>query len=282
ARTVWPSWTRTRTRRPARSAPTLTSAPGYATTRPSAATSPSAWAGIEGGAQPEDVVGADPRAWIDATPTSPIPASPMITRVRVFIAGSFSSPSPPSRREPSVADPHHPVRDVANRRVVGHDHEALPLVLGEAAEEAEDLRSHRGVEVGGGLVGEDHPGRSRERARDGDALLLAAGEVARQEALAVAEADALEHAVRFQVRSPAALALHVERVLDVLEGGERGEEVVLLEDEADRLPAHRAKRRRVVELHPPAGHGHGPRGGREDAAHDRQERRLPGPGRSLE
>ncbi len=60
--------------------------------------------------------------------------------------------------------------------------------------------------------------RAGERARDGDALLLSARQVARQEVQAVAEADRLERALRpRRARVAAAHALHVQRVLDVLE-----------------------------------------------------------------
>ncbi|HSJ98100.1 MAG TPA: hypothetical protein VLC53_13550, partial [Myxococcota bacterium] len=49
------------------------------------------------------------------------------------------------------------------------------------------------VEVAGGLVGEQQPRLAHEGARHRDALLLAAGELARIVAEALAQADALEH-----------------------------------------------------------------------------------------
>ena len=56
---------------------------------------------------------------------------------------------------------------------------------------------------------------------------------------AVGQADGVEHALGLARAPRRPSALHVERVLDVLERGQRGEQVELLEDEADRLPADR-------------------------------------------
>jgi hypothetical protein len=125
-----------------------------------------------------------------------------------------------------------------------------------------------------GSSAEDHGRRAGQGARDGDALLLAAGEVAGQEVEAVAEADPGQRGRRLLVRAAALPALDVQRVFDVLERGQGGEEVVLLEHEADGPPAH------VAELVGPRGvHAlardrdlAGSR--REDAAHDGEERGL--------
>src|SRR6185369_13174786 len=105
-------------------------------------------------------------------------------------------------------------------------------------------------------------------------LLLAAGEVAGEEAQTVAEAHRFERALRFPPRRPAAQPLDVEGVFHVLQRGERREEVELLEDEADRLLADRRQilgppwiDRGAIDHHPAAGR-------REDAAEDRKKRRL--------
>ena len=91
----------------------------------------------------------------------------------------------------------------------------------------------RRVEVAGRLVGEDQHRARDQRPGDGDALLLAAGELGRLVVEPVAEPEALE-------RSPRALrplvprdALVDERRGDVLERGRPREEVERLEDEAD-------------------------------------------------
>ena len=67
----------------------------------------------------------------------------------------------------------------ASRRepvVVGDDDERGAVVV-EAAEEIEDLAPGRGVELTGGLVGEQKHGMVGERAGDGDPLHLSAGEL---------------------------------------------------------------------------------------------------------
>ena len=114
-----------------------------------------------------------------------------------------------------------------------------------------------------------------ERPRDRDALLLAAREVLGQRIRAVAEPDLGQLGARRLHREPAPDPLDQQRHRDVLGGGQRRQQVVLLEDEADvALPelgllrgGHRvdrlaedvdAARRRV-----------------EDPGDDREERRLP-------
>src|ERR1700716_3020921 len=58
--------------------------------------------------------------------------------------------------------------------VVGDHHERLAPIGDRLAHELEDLSTCLGVEVAGRLVGEDDLRTARERARDGDALLLSA------------------------------------------------------------------------------------------------------------
>ena len=60
------------------------------------------------------------------------------------------------------------------------------------AEEQEDLLAGGGVEIAGGLVGEEDGGLIYEGAGEGAALLLAAGEFAGSVVVAGAEADAVE------------------------------------------------------------------------------------------
>ena len=62
----------------------------------------------------------------------------------------------------------------------------------EVEEEVEDVRAVGGVEVAGGLVGEDDGRAQDEGAGEGDALLFAAGELDRVVVHAVGEADAGE------------------------------------------------------------------------------------------
>ena len=76
-------------------------------------------------------------------------------------------------------------------------------------------------------------GLGDQRARDRDALLLAARELARQVLGPVGEPDALEILGGERVALPARHALVVERQRDVLDRGLEGDQVEGLEDEAD-------------------------------------------------
>ena len=104
----------------------------------------------------------------------------------------------------------------------------------------EDLGAGAAVEVAGGLVGEDDLRPAGEGPGHGDALLLAAGELARAVLQAVAEADGVDDLVEPRLVGLAAGQVHRER--DVLEGGERRHQVEGLEDEADPVPPQLGER----------------------------------------
>jgi hypothetical protein len=83
----------------------------------------------------------------------------------------------------------------------------------------------------GRLVGEHDGGPGDERARDGDALLLAAGQLARPVRAAVGEADGADERLEpLRVRPAPGDG---QRQDDVLLGGEDRQEVERLEDEPD-------------------------------------------------
>src|SRR5712671_572339 len=92
------------------------------------------------------------------------------------------------------------------------------------AEEEEDLLAGGAVEVAGGLVGEQDGGLIYERAGQGAALLLAAGEFAGSMLAAGAEADAVER-LRDAAAALAAINFReAQRELDVFFEGHAGEE----------------------------------------------------------
>ncbi len=68
----------------------------------------------------------------------------------------------------------------------------MPLLGRRVAEKAHHLMGKRRVEAGDGLVREDHPRLLRERAGNGDALLLAAGETIRALLRFVQQLDAIK------------------------------------------------------------------------------------------
>ena len=76
--------------------------------------------------------------------------------------------------------------------VVGDEEDGDALVAVEALQEVHDFVAGFGVEVAGGFVGEDEFGLVNESAGDGDALLLAAGELVGFVVAAVVEADEVE------------------------------------------------------------------------------------------
>ena len=121
-----------------------------------------------------------------------------------------------------------------NERVVGDDHEGR-AVLVELVEQAEDDLLVGFVQVAGGFVGQQQLGVVDEGAGHAHALLLAAGELARQVGGAVGEADAVEGLEGFLLVGHRVVVLGNH---DVLEGGEVADEVELLEDEADGTAAH--------------------------------------------
>src|SRR5262249_35125760 len=127
-----------------------------------------------------------------------------------------------------------------------------------------------------GLVEEQHVGTRRERARDPDALLLAArerggGAVAKHRRIELEEIEELADARRDALRRPPEQAW---RDADVLADGERGEEADLLEAVADppsQLVWRHARCVDAVDLDAPAV-------GLDETIHHLQRRRLPRPG----
>ncbi|EMA68522.1 GDSL-like lipase/acylhydrolase domain-containing protein [Halorubrum distributum JCM 13916] len=150
------------------------------------------------------------------------------------------------------------------------DGDALGL---DALELREDRLPRLGVEVPRRLVREQHGGLVDQRAGDGDALLLPARELARLVVEPVAEPEPRE-----QVRRPVARVAGVERGRhrDVLDRGQRRQEVEVLEDEPDRLLA-RPRPLRDREVRHVGSVEEAPARGRvvEQPEHV-QQRRLPG------
>ena len=77
----------------------------------------------------------------------------------------------------AVAHVEDAVGDLGGLGVVGDHQDGLVQLAAGLAEHVQDGVGVFGVEVAGGLVGEDDGGAVDEGAGDGDALLLAAGEL---------------------------------------------------------------------------------------------------------
>ena len=146
------------------------------------------------------------------------------------------------------AAPQHAVDEVqraigARRelRVVRDDDERRADGAIELEHQVEHLARGLAVEVAGRLVGE-HAARPRhQRARERDALALAAGQLARQVLAGGAPRPTRSSIARACARAASAgVAADRERHRDVLERGELRQQVVELVDEAERAVAHAA------------------------------------------
>jgi hypothetical protein len=113
---------------------------------------------------------------------------------------------------------------------VGDDQDGGAEPLVEVADEGEDFGAGVSVEVASGFIGEQDGGREGEGAGDGHALALASREFVGEVIEAVAELHELEQFAGAAVDLGAAESLQVQGEGDVLETGERGQEVEEQED----------------------------------------------------
>ena len=148
------------------------------------------------------------------------------------------------------------VRRHQDRRAAGVD----------AGEQLHDVDGCRGVEVSRGLVGEQHLRAVHERARERDALLLAAAELVREPLLLALETDEPERLGDGLLDEAAGRADHLERERHVLEDGLRRQQPEVLEHGADvpaevRHPAVRERAQVAAEHDDPARARACPRGG---------------------
>ncbi len=119
--------------------------------------------------------------------------------------------------------------------VVVGDHEDGRLALvGEFANEFDDLLAHLFIEGGCGLVSEEDIGVADESAGDGDALFLSAGELTGIMVDTLTQADEFEDVLASCFCfGTVPFAVDVEAHADVLHGGQGVMQVVGLEDEAE-------------------------------------------------
>ena len=125
------------------------------------------------------------------------------------------------------------VGDLGERLVVRDDDEGLPEFVAQAEEEVVQLFLVVRVEAARGFVGEDHVGVVHEGAGHGHALLFAARELCGLVVGAVGEAHEVEELEGAALNLALVAAGYHAGNEDVLLGGELGEELVELEDEAE-------------------------------------------------
>src|SRR5438128_5802606 len=125
-----------------------------------------------------------------------------------------------------------PPERVHDLGVVGrHDERRAELL--HAREELDDLPARDGVEVASRLVGDENPRAIDERAGDGDALLLAARELAREMPAASREPHERERPVGLLADHTTLVPGDEERERDVLRDRLGREELEVLEHHAD-------------------------------------------------
>ena len=161
------------------------------------------------------------------------------------------------------------------------DEDDRDALLVQLLEERHHFDRRARVEVAGRLVGQDQRRLGHERAGDGHALLLAAGELARLVVETLAESDALQRRGGERARVALAAAAVVEqRQLDVLERAGARQEIEALEDEAELLVADGGERVLVEAVDAHAVEQVRAVGRRVEAAEDVHQRRLAGAGRA--
>ena len=131
----------------------------------------------------------------------------------------------------AVGEEDRPVRVRRGDGVVRDHHDGLAELAHGLAHEREDLGARAGVEVAGGLVGEDDLGPAGQRPRHRDALLLTTGELRRPVREATAETDGADDLVDPRAVRPVPGESHRED--DVLRRGQRRDQVERLEHEPD-------------------------------------------------
>ena len=119
-----------------------------------------------------------------------------------------------------VAECDHPVCRRGDVRVVGDEQQRLPAIPG-SAKESEHVASRRRVEVAGRLVCQNDVGPVCERARQRDALLLAAGQLDRSGSVLFRNAEIAQQLVRRPSGLSASPAHQEQRQLDVLDRRQR-------------------------------------------------------------
>jgi hypothetical protein len=138
---------------------------------------------------------------------------------------------------------------------VCHHDQILARLASEPVEQFEHLPSGLFIQVAGRFVGQDELRVVHQRAGDGDALLLAAGQAIGECLRAVEQAHGFQKQPGLAMRVLNRCAVQLERQHDVLHHRQRGDEVKELEDESDLATAKEralvfAERGQVLAVQP--------------------------------
>src|SRR5438105_9600404 len=131
----------------------------------------------------------------------------------------------------TVAQPDDPRRESGDVGLVCDQYDRVSLLV-QLLEQAHDLHTRLGIQVAGGLVGEQDGGIRAQGSRDGDPLLLSARQLHGLVVGALQQADGVE-----SLKGPGVAPVAVPRVdqghLHVMDRGSAWNQVEGLEDEAD-------------------------------------------------
>src|SRR6185312_2275363 len=128
--------------------------------------------------------------------------------------------------EPGMAEARH-------QRLVMRRDDERGAELVHLFEEPQQTQCHLVIDIAGGLVGEQQAGPADHRARDGDALLLAARQRRRSGVELVGEADPAQQLGHVLADLLLGEARDAQRQRDIVEGGEMFDQAEILEHDAD-------------------------------------------------
>src|SRR5579884_35108 len=162
--------------------------------------------------------------------------------------------------DPTVVDVDDPASQHVDDLTVVGGHQDGCAVRVDLDQQLHDLPGSVRIEVARGLVGDQDQRRMDERPGHGDPLLLAPRELVREAVLAVRKADKIQYGVHarldnFPVQDP----VHLQRERHILAHGLVGQQLEILEHDADLAPEVRylllleAPDILVVDEHAPAG-----------------------------
>ena len=193
---------------------------------------------------------------------------------------------------PPVAQEHHPVGPGGQLRVVGHHHRGHAPLAGLVQQPHHLVRVHR-VQGAGRLVGQHQAAVPHHRAGDGDPLPLAPGQLIGKPARLVSHAERFQRGQPGRARLRHRDAVQFQRQGDVLDGGQPGQQVEILEHVPDHpapqpdlaAPRH-PRQRHAADQHVPAGGflqapGDGEQRGLARPAGPHHRHHLPGPHRQV-
>jgi hypothetical protein len=203
----------------------------------------------------------------------PLICVPLICVPLIYVS-LIRVPSTRIIRDPAILHVNDPIRVSEHAAVVGNDDDAAIAFAGERAEQIHHHVTALRIERRRRFVGEDNRRIAGDRARDRDALLLAAAEIGRIRVAFGAESHLLQERGRPLACLAARHALEIERERDVRFGGERREEVEALEDESNVVEPDARQILFSKRGHVAAEDVNRAAAGAENAPHDRQQCRL--------